>query len=109
MGRERTERERRAADELAEGVRREAERFFDAVAEEINRDPKDHRSEPELLSEQEADALALVAVHRSRRESPREAEDRPPGEAEVRAWSEDRERDRMEGETARSWRPTPPR
>jgi hypothetical protein len=111
MGRGRTEGERRAAEEFADAVRPETVRFYgavlDAVFNEVRRNPEILRPEP--LTEEEADALALSAVHRAREEDPREAEDHPPGEAEVRTWVERRERDRMEGKKTRAWRPTPPR
>lgn len=109
MGQERTEGERRAAEEFADAVRPDTVRFFEAMVNQILHNPEVLRLRPETLTEEEADRVALEAVHRAREESPRESEDRPPSRAEVRAWSEARERDRSEGRTARVWNPTPPR
>lgn len=109
MGRERTEGERLAAREFADAVRTEAERFFDAVVEEVRRNPRGFSLRPEPLTEKEADELALSAVHRARDESPRGADDHPPSGAEVQSWAEGRELGRSEGRTARVWNPTPPR
>lgn len=98
MGRERAESESRAAEEFADAVRAGAERFFvdvrgeflEAVRDEVARNPEALRPAP--LSEREADELALAAVHRDRREHPREPEEPPPGEDEVRSWAEERRR-----------------
>lgn len=98
MRREQTGPESRAAEEFADAVRDGAERFFvavrgeflEAVRDEMVRNPEALRLVP--LSEKEADELALAAVHLDRREHPREPEEPPPGEDEVRSWSEERRR-----------------
>ena len=104
VGRERTEGERLAAREFADAVRTEAERFFDAVIEEVRRNPRGFSLRPEPLTEKEADELALSAVHRAREEH---EEDRTvfrsPGEGDTEIWSLNREATR---ETRnRTWKP----
>ena len=110
MGRERTEGERRAAEEFADAVRPETVRFFEAFVnaafEEVRRNPEALRLRPEPLTEEEADRLALAAVHRDREEHPVEAEDSAPSEDEVRAWAQRREQERRYGATSRAWSPT---
>ena len=111
VGRERTEGERLAAREFADAVRVEAERFFDAIAEELRSNPEVVlRARPSAaLSEDEADRLALAAVHRDREGHPLEAEDSAPSEDEVRAWAQRREQERRYGTTPRAWNHTSPR
>ncbi len=104
MGRERTEGERLAAREFADAVRTEAERFFDAVIEEVRRNPRGFSLRPEPLTEKKADELALSAVHRVREEH---EEDRTvfrsPGEGDTEIWALNREATR---ETRnRTWKP----
>ena len=94
MGRERTEGERLAAEEFADAVRPETVRFFEAVVNQIMHNPEVLRLRPAPLTEEEADGLALAAVHRAREEFPRDPGERPPGEDEVASW--DRERRRRE-------------
>jgi hypothetical protein len=107
MGRERTEGERRAAEEFANAVRIEAERFFEAVVEEVRRNPEGIRLRPSAtLAEEEADRLALDVVHRAREEleeGSRVTIFRPPGAADAELWAENRELGR---ETRnRTWKP----
>ena len=107
MRRERTEGERLAAREFADAVRTEAERFFEAVVEEVRRNPRGFALRPEPLPEREADELALSAVHRAREESGRRTNDHPPSEAEVSDWTKRREEER--GSRPKAWRLSPPR
>jgi hypothetical protein len=108
VGRERTEGERLAAREFADAVRTEAERFFDAMLEEVRRNPELLRARPSgALTEEEADRLALAAVHRAREEASGRADDHPPSEREVEAWSKERDRDREARPPV--WRLTHPR
>lgn len=101
MGRERTEGERLAAREFADAVRTEAERFFDAVVEEVRRNPRGFSLRPEPLTEEEADELALSAVHRAREEH---EEERTVFRApDVETWASNRELSRED--RSRTWKP----
>lgn len=113
MGRERTEGERRAAEEFADAVRPETVRFFEAMVnaafEEFRRNPEVLRVRPEPLGEEEADELALSSVHRVREEIAGEEGEGgrtvfgPPGAMDVDIWAENRELGREE--RARTWKP----
>lgn len=104
MGRERTEGERLAAREFADAVRTEAERFFDAVVEEVRRNPRGFSLRPEPLTEKEADELALSAVHRAREEHEKERTIfRAPDAADVELWASNRELGREDRN--RTWKP----
>ena len=96
MGRERTEGERRAAEEFADAVRPDTVRFFEAFVnaafEEVRRNPEVLRLRSEPLREEEADRLALAAVHRARVEHPREPEAQALTQDEVKAWADERRR-----------------
>jgi hypothetical protein len=96
MGRDRTERERRAAEEFADAVRDQATRFFDAVVEEIRHNPEGYHIRRKPLPEKESDEIALEAVHRVRTELGREIEDEAPGPSEVESWILEREKFRRE-------------
>ena len=107
MGRERTEGEKLAAREFADAVRTEAERFFDAMIEELRRNPTVlGASPPAPLTEEEADGLALEAVHRAREEHEEGRASTifsPPEAADAEIWAENRELGR---ETRnRTWKP----
>ena len=109
MGRERTEGERRVAEEFADAVRPDTVRFFEAMVNQILHNPEVLRLRPPPLTEEEADRLALAAVHRDREEHPLEAEDSAPGEDEVRAWDQRREQERRYGTIPRAWNHSSPR
>lgn len=105
MARERTESERLAAREFADAVRTEAERFFDAMVEEVRRNPQGvGLMRRETLSEEDADELALAAVHRAREEHEEDKEVfGPPDAQDVDIWARNRELGR-ENRT-RTWKP----
>ena len=65
-GEQRTEGERQAAEEFADAVRDQAARFFDAIMEEMRRNPRAYGSQP--LSQEDAEALAIQTVREARRE-----------------------------------------
>ena len=67
-GEQRTECERRAAEEFADAVRDQAARFFDAMMEEMRRNPRAYGLGSQPLSQEDAEALAIQTVREARRE-----------------------------------------
>ena len=67
-GEQRTEGERRAAEEFADAVRDQAARFFDAMMEEMRRNPRAYGLGSQPLSQEDAEALAIQTVREARRE-----------------------------------------
>jgi hypothetical protein len=107
VGRERTEGERRAADEFADAIRDEAARFFDAftkvVEEEIRRHPEQFRTVPDPLSEEDAAKLAVQSVreYREERRDDREIDAPAPDQEDIDKWEQMRE-ERRRAEDYRS-------
>ena len=67
-GEQRTEGERRAAEEFADAVRDQAARFFEAMMEEVRRNPRAYGLGSQPLSQEDAEALAIRTVREARRE-----------------------------------------
>ena len=67
-GEQRTEGERRAAEEFADAVRDQAARFFDVIVEEMRRNPRAYGLGSQPLSQEDAEALAIQTVREARRE-----------------------------------------
>jgi mevalonate pyrophosphate decarboxylase len=74
-GEQRTEGERRAAEEFADAVRDQAARFFDVLMEEMRRNPRAYGLGSQPLSQEDAEALAIQTVREARRE---QQDDRKP-------------------------------
>jgi mevalonate pyrophosphate decarboxylase len=74
-GEQRTEGERRAAEEFADAVRDQAARFFDVMMEEMRRNPRAYGLGSQPLSQEDAEALAIQTVREDRRE---QQDDRKP-------------------------------
>jgi hypothetical protein len=102
MGRERTEREQQASEEFSHAVAEQAARFFDALLEEVRRNPEAYNFrvlEPRL-SEEELGELVDREVHAVREElwAGRRPERGPLTEDEIADWERRREeRRRHEG------------
>jgi mevalonate pyrophosphate decarboxylase len=74
-GEQRTEGERRVAEEFADAVRDQAARFFDVMMEEMRRNPRANGLGSQPLSQEDAEALAIQTVREARRE---QQDDRKP-------------------------------
>lgn len=85
--------ERRESDDMARAAQRmadAAERMAETVAQ-----LQGAASETGLLTEEEADLLALTAVHRAREELGRETEGPAPSREDIEGWISYREDLRM--------------
>ena len=99
-GEQRTEGERRAAEEFADAVRDQATRFFDAMMEEMRRNPRAYGLGSQALSREDAEALAIQTVREARRERRdyRKPDAPAPDREDIEEWVRIRdERRREEG------------
>ena len=99
-GEQRTEGERRAAEEFADAVRDQAARFFEAMIEEVRRNPRAYGLGSRPLSQEDAEALAIQTVREARRErrDDRKPDAPPPTLEDIEEWVQMRdERRREEG------------
>jgi hypothetical protein len=97
-GEQRTEGERRAAEEFADAVRDQAAHFFDAMMEEMRRNPRAYGLESQPLSQEVAEALAIQTVREARRErrDDRKADAPTPDREDIEKWVRIRDERRKE-------------
>lgn len=97
-GEQRTEGERQAAEQFADAVRDQAARFFDAMMEEMRRNPRAYGLGSEPLSQEDAEALAIRTVREARRErlDERKPDAPTPDQEDIEKWVRMREERRKE-------------
>ena len=97
-GEQRTEGERRVAEEFADAVRDQAARFFDAMMEEMRRNPQAYGFESQPLSQEDAEALAVQTVREARRErrDDRKPDAPAPDREDIEKWVRMRDERRKE-------------
>ena len=95
-GEQRTEGERRAAEEFADAVRDQAARFFDVMMEEMRRNPRAYGLGSQPLSQEDAEALAIQTLREARREQQDDRKPDAPDREDIEKWVRMRDERRKE-------------